>query len=72
MHIAASHRPLGTVAESPELLRSRAQSLRAQADQLSELLATTYRRRASELELEAWVLEVESGAPHAATPVPVA
>lgn len=50
--------------DTPELLRSRAASLRSQATGLSPLLATTYRRRASELELEAWVLDVESGLPY--------
>ncbi len=43
------------------ILRDRAHSLRAQAAQLSPVLATTYRRRAAELELEAWVLEVSAG-----------
>jgi hypothetical protein len=60
------------VTEGPELLRSRAASLRSQADQLSELLATTYRRRASELELEAWILEVEAGVPVDQIPSPAA
>jgi hypothetical protein len=50
--------------EAAELLRSRAASLRAQADALPELLATTYRRRAAELELQAWVTDVESGVPY--------
>jgi hypothetical protein len=39
------------------LLRSRAESLEAQAGTLREPLATTYRRRARELELEAFLLE---------------
>jgi hypothetical protein len=53
---------------SPEIthrvssLHQRAESLRTQADALPELLARTYRRRAAELELEAWALEVRSGA----------
>ena len=42
-------------------LHSRARSLRHQAESLDELLALTYRRRASELELEAWLLEVQFG-----------
>jgi hypothetical protein len=44
------------------MLRSRAESLKAQAPTLIEPLATTYRRRARELELEAFLLE------NAATP----
>jgi hypothetical protein len=45
------------------LLRSRAGSLRHQAEHLDDVLATTYRRRASELEMEAWILEVQAGVP---------
>ena len=45
------------------VLRERAASLRAQAPSLPEVLASTYRRRASELELEAWVAELQSGVP---------
>jgi hypothetical protein len=44
------------------VLHQRAASLRAQAESLPELQATTYRRRAAELELEAWAIEVRSGA----------
>lgn len=50
------------VAEA-HLLRERARGLRDQAEQLDDLLATSYRRRASELQLEAWLLEVRSGLP---------
>ena len=39
----------------------RAASLRAQAGALPTVLADTYRRRASELELEAFIAEVQSG-----------
>ena len=42
-------------------LSDRAASLRHQADGLPEVLATTYRRRASELELEAFALELRAG-----------
>jgi hypothetical protein len=45
-------------------LRQRAASLRHQAEQLDSLVGPTYRRRASELELEAWVLEIQSGMPY--------
>lgn len=44
-------------------VRHRAESLRLQAATLDEVLATSYRRRASELEMEAWVLEVRAGVP---------
>jgi superfamily I DNA/RNA helicase len=43
-------------------LRGRARSLRSQAAALDDVLALTYRRRASELEMEARILEVLSGA----------
>jgi hypothetical protein len=45
------------------MLRHRAESLRHQAESLDEVLAVTYRRRASELEMSAWVLEVQAGLP---------
>lgn len=45
------------------LLRERATSLRAQADMLNAPLAAAYRRHASELELEAWISEVQAGVP---------
>lgn len=44
------------------VLRRRAESLRQQAEALDEVLAIAYRRRASELEMEAWLLAVQSGA----------
>jgi hypothetical protein len=44
-------------------LRSRAESLRDQSLTVEEVLATTFRRRASELELEAWVTEIQAGLP---------
>lgn len=57
--------------EAAHVLRDRARSLRSQAESLGEPLATTYRRRASELELEAWLDELTAGLPydqvHAAT-----
>lgn len=43
------------------VLQDRAASLRSQAEGLPEVLATTYRRRAAELELEAWALELRFG-----------
>ncbi len=45
-------------------LRGRAGHLRSEAGGLDDVLADTYRRRASELELEAWVAEVQSGIPY--------
>ena len=46
------------------LMRQRAQSLRHQAPALPDALATAYRRRASELEFESWVSELQSGLPY--------
>ncbi len=51
------------LARMARMERDRAASLRQQAKQLREPLATTYRRRASELELSAWVHEVQAGLP---------
>jgi hypothetical protein len=45
------------------ILRERATSLRTQADALTDVLAAAYRRRAAELELEAWVADVQAGVP---------
>jgi len=44
-------------------LRLRAIALRSHADDLGNIVAPSYRRRASELELESWLLEVRSGIP---------
>lgn len=49
--------------ERASLLRERAQIYRDEASALDPVLATTFRRRASELELEAWANEVRSGRP---------
>lgn len=48
-------------------LTERAARLRAQADDLGPVEAMAFRRRAAELELEAWALMVRSG-----TDVPIA
>jgi hypothetical protein len=45
------------------LLRQRAERMRHDARTLDDVLAMSYRRRASELEMEAWVLEVRAGVP---------
>jgi hypothetical protein len=50
--------------EQAHVLRQRAHSMRHQALSLSRPLATAYRRRASELEFEAWVSELQSGLPY--------
>lgn len=44
-------------------LRIRARHLRTVADGLDTVLAVSWRRRASELEFEAWLLEARAGAP---------
>jgi len=50
--------------EQAHVLRQRAHSLREQARSLTSPLAAAYRRRASELEFEAWVSELQSGLPY--------
>jgi hypothetical protein len=62
MHeITDENNPFGQArAEQPHevrMLRSRAESLAAQAESLPESLAVTYRRRARELQLEAYLLD---------------
>jgi hypothetical protein len=52
------------VAEAANM-RHRAESLRQQAADLDEVLGMSYRRRASELQMEAWLLEVRAGVPEA-------
>ncbi len=51
------------VAVTVHRLRSRACSLRIRAEATDGPLTVPYRRRASELMLEAWILEVRSGVP---------
>jgi hypothetical protein len=51
--------------DNARILRERAASLRAQAVMLSTPLASAYRRHASELELEAWISDVQAGVPEA-------
>jgi hypothetical protein len=51
------------VAEAAQM-RRRAEGLRHESTEVdNELVARSFRRRASELELEAWVLEVRAGVP---------
>jgi CHAD domain-containing protein len=47
--------------EQAHTLRERATSLRTQAETLVPVLGATYRRRASELELEAFLTDVAAG-----------
>jgi hypothetical protein len=49
------------LAHEATMVRRRAESLRQQAAKLDPVLSITYRRRASELELEAWLLDVQAG-----------
>jgi hypothetical protein len=44
-------------------LRRRASRLRRQAGRVDHVLSMTYRRRASELEMQAWVIELQAGVP---------
>jgi hypothetical protein len=53
-----------TLVRAAALLRQRAASLRTQAEALSPPLAAAYRRRASELELESWLDELQAGLPY--------
>ena len=46
---------------TPQMLLCRAQSVRKLADLLPSLAAVAARRRATELELSAWVLELGAG-----------
>lgn len=46
---------------APTVLQRRADSLRQVADSVNPILANSYRRRASELELEAWIHVVQNG-----------
>ena len=45
-------------------LRQRALSLRSQAPSLPDVVGFAYRRRASELEFESWVSELQAGLPY--------
>jgi hypothetical protein len=68
MPITCANREMTAVVDADELataqaLSDRAAALRNQAAAFDEVLATTYRRRAAELDLEAWVHTVRSGLP---------
>ena len=63
---STEHPTEAELAHEAILLRHRAESLRQQAESLDTFLSITYRRRASELELEAWLLDVQAGVATAA------
>ncbi len=63
--------PDTSLVEAAHVLRERATSLRVQADSLTEPLANAYRRRASELELEAWLDELAAGLPYDEIPAAI-
>ena len=50
--------------ETPGVLRQRASSLRRIAGSMNEVVAQAYRRRAAELELQAWLTEIGKGQAH--------
>ena len=50
--------------EGVGVLRQRATSLRRMSGSMNELVAQAYRRRAAELELQAWLTEVGTGKAH--------
>ncbi len=50
--------------EGVGVLRQRATSLRRMSGSMNELVAQAYRRRAAELELQAWLTEVGTGRAH--------
>jgi hypothetical protein len=47
--------------ESVDVLKQRAEALRRTASSMHELVARAYRRRAAELELQAWLTQVKAG-----------
>ncbi len=65
VHTDTPNQALVKVAHS---LRERARSLRVQAESLSAPLAAAYRRRASELEMEAWLDDLTAGLPYEEIP----
>jgi hypothetical protein len=47
--------------EGVQVLKQRAQALRRRADGVHALVGQAYRRRAAELELQAWLTQVRAG-----------
>jgi len=60
---AVATAPDAELVHQATVARDRAESLRVQSTALPAVLAATYRRRASELELEAFLLEATAGVP---------
>jgi hypothetical protein len=50
-----------THGESAQLLKQRADALRRRASDVHEIVGQAYRRRAAELELQAWLTQVRTG-----------
>jgi hypothetical protein len=51
----------GRAVDGVSELRARAERLRSRAESANEVLAITYRRRACELEFQAWLTELRAG-----------
>ena len=47
--------------EAADLLKRRAESLRRTADTMHQFVGQAYRRRAAELELQAWLTQLRAG-----------
>ncbi|MEL7209780.1 MAG: hypothetical protein AAGK32_16355, partial [Actinomycetota bacterium] len=60
--MAAATTPLTEIDEQTAPLSARAASLRARAETVDQITALAFRRRASELELEAWAMKIRAGA----------
>lgn len=56
--------PMESSVDSVGVLKQRADSLRHTASSMNELVAQAYRRRAAELELQAWLTELGAGRAH--------
>ena len=57
MHVSTVNPATDTPTAPVAALRARAESLRTQSTDLIDPLAIAYRRRATELELQAWAIE---------------
>jgi hypothetical protein len=73
LNVSTTAVPDPTVAQQPEFdlsrLQRRANSLRRLAPSVDPILATSFRRRACELELELWIHIVRSGLPPQDSPL---
>jgi hypothetical protein len=63
MSTTTAHKLDSQLLHTSAVLRQRATSLRSQAASLPSPVGEAYRRRAAELELEAWVAEIQAGVP---------